>query len=405
MQAERTGPPRDVQYQNLMGLVGEHQAAPANGARVLRAARMRSIVNTHRLSEAYKERSRVAYVSDQFPTEIVFPFDVIPWNIESMAIMLAQTIDVNRVFQLTQEREVSRDICSFLRGPYGMMLADCYPSPDLVLTNDQPCEGLSKLMFLSARHYKAPVLGLHSPNTIDEDSITYLVRQLEQMMARMGEELGVEPGPDALLNAVRYSNEARDYYARSLRLLEAHKLPGISRELQEIFGMNYFGSKYNAQLCKALYEDALELVGGEPNKGKRILWIGQVPEESHELLRHIRQVVDVVFWAPLWEGNTLVLDEKRPLRSIAERAMLFHWNSERMEAELSRMCDAYSIEGFLIINVWGCRNMMGITPMFRDFAQVRKLKSLTLNTDLVDRNNYAFSHVKNRVDAFLELMQ
>jgi benzoyl-CoA reductase/2-hydroxyglutaryl-CoA dehydratase subunit BcrC/BadD/HgdB len=136
-----------------------------------------------------------------------------------------------------------------------------------------------------------------------------------------------------------------------------------------------------------------------------VLWIGQVPEESHELLLHMGQTVDIVYWAPLWEANTMMLDEDRPLRSMAERAILYHWNAEKIKTDISRICDAYAIEGLLIANVWGCRNMMGITPMLRDFAASRKLKYLTINIDLVDRNNYAFNHVKNRVDAFLELMQ
>ncbi len=396
---------RRLQYQNLLSLAGEQRPDGAGTGPSLRAARMRSIVNCHRLAEAYKEQSKVAYVSEQFPTEIVFAFGAIPWNIESMAIMLAQSVDVNRILQLTQEKEMSRDICSFLRGPYGMMLADSYPSPDIVLTNDQPCEGLSKVMFMSGKRYQAPVLGLHSPNTIDEDSLAYLVRQMEQMMSRMEAELGVDLGPDSLRSVVRYSNEARDYYCRTVRLLETHNLPGVSRELQEIFGMNYFGAKENVQICRALYEEALELVASERNNGKRVLWIGQVPEESHELLRHMGQAVDVVYWAPLWGANMGMLDEEKPLRSIAERTMLYHWNAERMRADIARICDAYAIEGFLIANVWGCRNMMGITPVFRDLATSRKLKYLTINTDLVDRNNYAFNHVKNRVDAFLELMQ
>jgi benzoyl-CoA reductase/2-hydroxyglutaryl-CoA dehydratase subunit BcrC/BadD/HgdB len=366
---------------------------------------MRSILNCHRLAEAYKEQSKVAYVSEQFPAEIVFAFGAIPWNIESMAIMLAQSVDVNRILQLTQEKEMSRDICSFLRGPFGMMLADCYPSPDIVLTNDQPCEGLSKVMFMSGKRYQAPVLGLHSPNTIDEDSVNYLVKQMEQMMSRMEEEFKVAVSQDSLQLAVKYSNQARSYYCKTLQLLQSHKLPGVSRELQEIFGMNYFGTKENAQICRALYEEALELVKGEPNKRKRVLWIGQVPEESHELLRCMSEEVDIVYWAPLWEANTVVLDEDQPLRSIAERTMLYHWNAGRMGAEIARLSDAYEIDGFLIANVWGCRNMMGLSPMFRDFARSKKLKYLTINIDLVDRNNYAFSQVKNRVDAFLELMQ
>jgi benzoyl-CoA reductase/2-hydroxyglutaryl-CoA dehydratase subunit BcrC/BadD/HgdB len=411
VQTETSGRERGVQYHNLLNLVGEIGNGAQSPGPSLKASRMRSIVNCHRLAEAYKEQSKVAYVSEQFPAEIVFAFGAIPWNIESMAIMLAQSADVNRILQLTQEKEMSRDICSFLRGPFGMMLADCYPTPDIVLTNDQPCEGLSKVMYMSGKRYQAPVLGLHSPNTIDDDSVTYLAKQMEQMMARMEEEFGMGLDPDALGCAVKYSNQARSYYCKTLQLLEAHRLPGVSRELQEIFGMNYFGAKENAQICRALYEESLEMAKQETtnieagSKGKRVLWIGQVPEESHELLRHMSEAVDIVFWAPLWEANTRMLDEGQPLRSIAERTMRYHWNAERMGAEIARMCEAYEIDGFLIANVWGCRNMMGLTPMFRDFGRSKKLKYLTINIDLVDRNNYAFSHVKNRVDAFLELMQ
>ena len=234
--------------------------------------------------------------------------------------------------------------------------------------------------------------------------MTYLVQQLEHMISRMEQEFEVDMSPDSLRLAAEYSNQARSYFGRVLELLQGHQLPGVSRELQEIFGMNCFGAKENVQICRALYEEASELVKGEANQGKRVLWIGQVPEESHELLRYVRQAVDLIFWAPLWEANMRMLDADRPLRDIAERAMLYHWNAERMAAEMARICEAYTIEGFLIVNVWGCRNMMGVSPVFRDIARSKKLKYLTINIDLVDRNNYSFSHVKNRVDGFLELM-
>ncbi len=406
MQEQRTGQERGVQYQNLLSLLGDPGQNEDTGPS-LKAGRMRSIVNSHRLSEAYKEKSKVAYVSEQFPSEIVFAFDAIPWNIESMAIMLAQSVDVNKVFQLTQERELSRDICSFLRGPFGMMLADCYPTPDIVLTNNQPCEGLSKLGFMSGKGYKIPALALHTPNTIDEDALTYLVKQIEHIMSQMKDKLAVEPGPDSLQSAYEHSNQAREYYCKTLQLLQGHKLPGVSRELQEIFGMNYFGTKANAQICKVLYEEAVELTGEEEtNKKKRVLWIGQVPEESHELLQRMSQVVDIVYWAPLWAGNSVMIDEDRPLRSIAERAILYHWSGERMSAEIARICENYEIEGFLVAYVWGCRNMMGVSPALRDLARSKGLGYLAIDIDLIDRsNNYTFNHIKNRVDAFLELMQ
>ena len=405
MRQEQIGRRREAQYQSLLRILGDHRRAAGGDGPTLRASQMRSIVNSYRLAEVYKRESKVAYVSEQFPTELCFAFGLMPWNIESMAIMLAQSLDVNRIFQMTQERHLSRDICSFLRGPFGMMLADCYPSPDVVLTNDQPCEGLAKLVYMSGKRYDAPALALHSPNLVDEDSIDYLVKQMEHMMSRLAEVLGVDGVAESLRRAVEHSNKARLYYRKTTDLLARHKLPRVSRELQEIFGMNYFGTPENARLCKVLYDEALELVGGPETTGRRVLWIGQVPEESHELLRHMDDVVDIVFWAPLWEANQMTLDEDRPLRSIAKRAMLYHWNAERMCSDITRICDDYGIEGFLIANVWGCRNMMGVSPMLRDLATAKNLKHLTINIDLVDRNNYAFNHVKNRVDAFLELMR
>lgn len=405
MEQETIGYDRGVQYQNLLRLIGEPGADAGHNGAPLRASRMRSIVNCHRLAEAYKQQSRVAFITEQFPTEIPFAFDILPWNIESMSTMLAQSLDVNRIFELTQERSFSRDICSFLRGPYGMMLANCYPQPNVVLTNDQPCEGLSKVIYWSGQRYNVPVLPLHTPNTIDEPSIAYVARQMKHVISEMERLFGRELDPNSLRTSVQRSNEAREYYTKTIRLLETHKLPGVSRELQEVFGMNYFGAKQNAHLCKVMYEEALELAKEEPRKGKRVLWIGQVPEESHELLQHMNQVVDIVYWAPLWEANSVILDEDDPLGSMARRAILYHWNAERMGPDIERMCDAFGIEGFLMASVWGCRNMMGLTPMMRDIAVSRKLKYLTINVDLIDRNNYAFTHIKNRVDAFLELMQ
>jgi benzoyl-CoA reductase/2-hydroxyglutaryl-CoA dehydratase subunit BcrC/BadD/HgdB len=404
MQQQTIGEERREQYQQLLNLLGEQPADAGGSAPSLRATRMRSIINTHRLAGAYNEDSRVAYVSEQFPTELVFAFDAIPWNIESMAILLAQSLDVNRIFQLTQEREISRDICSFLRGPYGMILENCYPTPDVVLTHNQPCEGLAKLEWISGKGHKAPVLSLHAPHTIDEDSLAYLIKQIQSMLSQIGEVLGVPYDPGALRAVVELSNQARAYYCKTAHLLKSHRLPGVSRELQEIFGMNYFGSRGNAQVCKVLYEEAVQLIGTQADARRRVLWIGQVPEEAHELLQHLRQAVEVVFWAPLWEANMLSLDEDRPLHSIAERAILYHWKAEQMRTETLQICDDYAIEGLVIANVWGCRNMMGISPIFRDLAASKKLKHLTLNVDLVDRNNYAANHIKNRVDAFLELM-
>lgn len=404
MEQETITRQRSFQYQNLLHLIGQQRPGTQHDGPVLATARMRSIVNCHRLSEAYKEDAKVAYVSEQFPTEIAFAAGLIPWNIESMAAMLAQSMDVDRIFQLTQERELSRDICSFLRGPFGMMLAECYPRPDMVLSNDQPCEGLLKTIFMSGKRYDVPVFALHTPNLLDEDALDYLEQQLELLFFRVCDALGGDMNFDRLRGVIELSNQAREYYCKAAQLLETHKLPGVARELLEIFGMNFFGIRENVEICKSLYEEAQLLAQEDTPKLKRVLWIGQAPGESEDLLSHMGRFVDVIFWAPLWDANLMPLDPDKPFRGIAERAIRYHWNSERMEADIDRISDAYGIDGLLIANTWGCRNMMGVSPMLRDLAERKNIKYLTISIDPVDRNNYVFTHIKNRVDAFLETL-
>lgn len=269
MDRESIAQQRATQYENMLHLIGRQRAPTEEAASLLATTRMRSIVNCYRIAEAYKGGSKVAYVSEQFPTEVVFAAGALPWNIESMSNMLAQSLDIDHVFRLTQERELSRDICSFLRGPFGMMLAECYPRPDVVLTNDQPCEGLLKTIFMAGKRYGTPTFALHTPNLLDNDALDYLVQQIETMLTRIAEVFQAELDSECLRSSVRNSNRARVYYRKAARLLERHALPGVARELLEIFGMNYFGAPENVELCKSLSEEAAVLAetGGPSARG------------------------------------------------------------------------------------------------------------------------------------------
>jgi benzoyl-CoA reductase/2-hydroxyglutaryl-CoA dehydratase subunit BcrC/BadD/HgdB len=397
---------RDVQYKNMMEAIGRNASKPVVENIPLKSTRMRSIINSHRLAGAYKSNSKVAYIGEQFPTEIIFAFDYIAWNIESMGILFSQSGDVNEFFNLTQENSISRDICSFLRGPFGLMLANCYPTPDIIVANDQPCDCLGKLKFMASKFYETPFYKLNTPNNINDDSISYLVNQFKRLLGQIESTSGIDFEEDNFRSVVMYSNKARDYYCKIVQLHRKYNLPGISRELHEIFGMNCFGLKETVQLCKSLYSEALEMSNNPDysKKEKRVLWVGQIPEDSHELLQLLEKEVEIIYWAPLWEANLMMLDDDEPLKSIARRAILYHWHLERMREDTIDICEKFEIEGIVLANMWGCRNMMGISPMMREMAATKDIKCLTINIDIIDRNNYSFTNVKNRIDAFLEIL-
>lgn len=396
---------RELQYRNMMDAINIYNAGIQKDKSSLKTTKMRSLMNAYRLSEAYKNNTKVAYVGEQFPNEIVLAFNLNAWNIESMAILFSQSINTDRFFNLTQENNLSRDICSFLRGPFGVMLSNSYPTPDIALANDQPCDCLAKLVNMASKIYGCPFYTLNTPNYINEDALLYLVNQMKYLISEIESKLNIKFEQEQFNKVIAYSNEARSYYCKIVELHRRATLPGVSRELLEVFGMNYFGVKETVQICKTLYQEALEMSKQSENtKKKRVLWVGQVPEGSHDLLDYLDDFVEVVFWPSLWESNLMILDPEEPLKSIAHRAILYHWNSERMRINIEDICKKFEIEGIIICNIWGCRNNLGLSSMIREFSREQNLKCLTLGLDLMDRNNYSFAYVKNRVDAFLEII-
>lgn len=397
---------RKEQYENMLDIIKKYNYSSEDSDKILKSKRMRSIINSYRLAEAYKGNTKVAYVGEQYPTEIVYAFNVMAWNIESMSILIGQSINIDEYFLLTEENHLSRDICSFLRAPFGMMKANCYPKPDIVLSNDQPCDCLAKLGYIASENYNSPFISLNTPNTITDESVEYLVNQIKSTIYDIEEKLGIVFDEDNFMKTIKYSNEAKSYYRKTIELLKTETLPGIPRELHEIFGMNTFGLKETVNVCKVLYEEAIEMHNNNKknNNKKRVLWIGQVPEGFHELIVYLDNEVEIIYSTTMWEGVLMDLDVVDPIKSIAKRAILFHWHSQRMKDNAIKICDEYDISGIIISNIWGCRNMLGISSVIREVVNEKKLKCLTINLDLIDRNNYAFNHVKNRIDAFLEIL-
>ncbi|AIQ13249.1 2-hydroxyacyl-CoA dehydratase family protein [Paenibacillus durus] len=397
---------RKSQHRNMTEVLEACRIQDLSSTTHLKASRIRSLLNAYRLSKAYEPDSKVAYVVEQFPNELVYALGMIPWNIESMAILLAQYGSADSFINLTQQNHVSRDICSFLRGSFGVIMANCYPNPDIVLANDQPCDCLSKLANVASKYYRSPFFSITTPTELNDDTLDYLAEQQRILVKDMAAALDMEFHESEIDRVVRQSNEAREYYCKTADLLRDHRLPGVSRELLEIFSMNAFGLPENVQLCKTLYQEALEMSNKPDSKksGKRVLWAGQAPDGSHEIMRYMEEEVEVIFWAPLWSSNIMKLDPDDPYRSIARRAIEYHWHMERLQANLAEVCDSYGIDGIVISNAWGCRNMLALSPMMREVCGEKKIKYLTINVDFIDRNNYAFNHVKNRIDAFLEIL-
>lgn len=401
---------KSVQYRKVLKLLHTYSIGTKGMgdplAPPLKSRQVRNLLNVHRIIEAYKPGKKVAFVGEQFPGEILLSMGIIPWNIESMNILLANTLEgYGEILMISQENSLTRDICSFLRGPYGMMMANYYPTPNLVVSSDQPCHPLAKLGNIASKLYECPYYMLNVPTEITNDAITYVVKQFREVIELAEHTFGVSFDQERFTEIIRHTNKTIEFMEKTNDLLKKYRIPYISREIHEIFGMNYFGLKENADLCEGLYEDALELVkSGQIEEKKRIMWIGQNLPETHELIRYLDEQVNIIYWAPLWEGTYVHVGEEKPLEDIALRAILYHWHDQRFRIQLKDLLRDYAVDGIILANVWGCRNMMGIGPSLKTEASGVGVKSITINIDAIDKNNFSFINLKNRIDAFLEIL-
>jgi benzoyl-CoA reductase/2-hydroxyglutaryl-CoA dehydratase subunit BcrC/BadD/HgdB len=397
---------RETQYRNMREAVNDYNANSFSQSHCLRASRKRALVNAYYIMEAYKSNSKVAYAGEQFPNEILYAFKLVSLNIESMAALTARSSCIEQFLILAEENNLLRDICSNIRSSYGIALANCYPSPDIIFVNNHPCDGLAKAAYMIGKLHDCSYILLDTPNYINDDSISYLVNQMKNVMNKIADVLNIEYDENEFQKVIKYSNEAKDYYSKIIKLCENCNMPSVSRELYEIFCSNPWGLKEAVDICKTLYEEALEISQKVKNnvKGKRVLWIGQLPNHTFELIEHMEKEVEIIYWGALMSSNELLLDPNEPLISIAQRSIMYMWNSFRLQENIADICARFEISGVVTINAWGCRNLQGLNQSIRQFSIDNDLKYLTLDADYMDKSNYAFSHVKNRIDAFLEIM-
>ncbi|WP_150275294.1 2-hydroxyacyl-CoA dehydratase subunit D [Paenibacillus tepidiphilus] len=371
-----------------------------------KTARYRSLFNAYYITECFKEQTKVAYVGEVFPNELLFAFGFISLNFESISTLFSQSEAIDMCLRLTEENYLPRDLCSSVRAAYGAALANCLPRPDMIIINNHLCDGLSKLGFQFSKIYDTVYSTFNVPLQETDESVAYLAEQFQHVLQEIEQATGMAYDDARFRQVIALSNEAKDYFLKTIDIAKKVHIPGLQRELYEIMAVNCWGMKEMVKICRTLYDETQEkLAAGETApRMKRMLWVGLAPDQSHEMVQYLEHKIELVYWTTYWEGNLMLLDSGQTLETMARRSISYLWNSVRMREQTAYVCDENEIDCIILVNTWGCRNMMGLGQAVREMALLKKIKFLSVDVDIRDKNNYSFSQVKNRIDAFLEIL-
>lgn len=403
---------RKIQFRNLCELLKNSREKQASPFVTLHATKLRSTLTGKLFRKAYQKDSVVAWRSSFVPTEMLFALDTIPFPPESVISMFANSHLTDDILKIAEDYNHSRDTCSFLRGVAGSVINDYMPLPDFLIATSLYCHGSAQVFRSISKKFNKPFYYIDVPFHCDRPyAIDYVAKQIEDIMQKMAKATGKNLDIDKLKEAIRYSNEARNYFLKVNELRKSKPTPMLGGEAIDyaIMLSHMFGCKEMAEVCKTLYEELNERVKngvGSLDKEKyRILWRQLRPYYSNEIFDYLErkhkaavvfEEVNFIHWPEM--------DIKEPFKSLAVRLLSnppIDFSKKWLKVSIGFVND-YDVDGVIEFAHWGCRFLTANTQIVKDVLQNKPV--LVIDGDCIDRRDYSDAQIKTRIDAFIEIL-
>ena len=368
-----------------------------------------------KLKAALQREGLVVWGNVFAPFEMFYGLDVVPCHPETLAALAAKIGFSREAITCAEACGYSSDVCSFYRCAAGLDIEGLLPRPDMIVSTSYLCDGAVKFFHNISKLYGCEYYLLDVPYHNTERARKYLASQLKELASVISEKQGKLLDLDKLVEALRLSNEAREYVLGINELRRAIPCPlSGSDALSYILDMQFFGfgSKAGVKFFKTLYEELKARVesgqGVVENEKHRLLWLHQIrPYYPNEIISHLEEMdasvcfgeVNHVYWEPL--------DLDNPFESLAAK-MLSNPSGGQLEHRSSlalTLVDRYEIDGVIHFSHWGCRQSCGGEYVIRDLMRKKGIPTLILNGDGADSRNYSEEQTKIRLDAFLEMLE
>lgn len=337
----------------------------------------------------------------------------------------------------------SPDVCSYVKADVGLMLNDMQhpsgtrmPQPDLAIASSL-CNVYIKWAEIWERHFGTPAFVLDIPGKRFASwqplpgsgqyaaDARWVRGQLLDLIARCERITGKRFDPDRLAEVETYVNEMISLWVEILQLNQNRPAPYNSM----LDGLTYIGvlNAWRGTPEGVAYMRLLrDEVAGKVARGE-----GRVAHERFRLIFsgtpcyvNLRRLVELfeqrggVFAASDYltyaagglDSTGLFYDTSRPLDSLAEVTTLAsqlglsnHFFSHHF---LAQQVKDYAAAGIVYHGIKSCRTVATSMADNREYVTTRYgLPTLYIESDLIDSRYWSDAQIKNRVDAFFEVLE
>ncbi|MDI6830294.1 MAG: 2-hydroxyacyl-CoA dehydratase family protein [Actinomycetota bacterium] len=371
-------------------------------------------------TEAFTSDRPKAWVTSGAPVELLLAADVIPIFPENYGAMIGAQRLGGDLCSAAGDLGFDDCVCSYARctiastergeGPLGAL-----PAPDLLLACNNGCGTMFKWYEVLSRRFGVPLLFFDTPYCDGEPTPRdreYLVRQLERILAELGDILGREVDRDRLWETLRLSSDTARLWSEIQELRKARPCPLNSPDM--FLHMALIVTLRGTETAYRYYQEMLAQVRERVEAG-----IGAVEDERYRLLwdhippwyalrdffgfcAELGACFAVDTYTNVWQGE---FDPDRPLESLAEcyqRVMPNLRLPWRAAMYVDYIRD-YAIDGFVIHSNHSCKSYcLGEYEIARRVTAETGVRGVILEADMVDPKFYSESQVKQMMAAFLE---
>jgi benzoyl-CoA reductase subunit B len=337
----------------------------------------------------------------------------------------------------------SPDVCSYVKADVGLMLSDMehpsgtrMPKPDLAIASSM-CNVYIKWAEIWERHFGTPAFVLDIPGkrfaswqpipgtAQYEADRRWVQGQLEDLIARCEQITGTRFDPDRLAEVEARVNEMVQLWVEILAFNQQRPAPYNSM----LDGLTYIGvlnawrgTREGVEYMRLLRDE----VAGRAARGE-----GRIADERFRLIFsgtpcyvNMRRLVELfeahggVFAASDYltyaagglDSSGLFYDPSRPLESLAEvttRASQIGLSNHFFSHHtLAQQVKEYGADGIVYHGIKSCRTVSTSMADNREFVTTRYgLPTLYIESDLIDPRYWSDAQIKNRVDAFFEVLE
>ncbi len=375
------------------------------------------------LLNARENGKGIAWVSFCFVPEIFWAMDLIPVPMEATFGILSGMPKGIMEYLDISERFVPDHICAANKGMIGAAVTGDIIRPDVIVHASQPCDsGISSYTNV-AEYMGVPYFCVDTPYWQDEATFEYLGEEMERLVAFLEETTGRKMDFDRLREAVKYSNQAHEYYLKinELRKLKPSPLPGALLGHNAGSFLAMAGTPELVDYCRAQYEYALARVArGEaqvPDEKLRLAWVYVAVMHYPGLFDWLEKEHKAVVVMDMLAHyiNTPVEDLSTPkklYRGLAEklanmpmaresRGPLAYYAEAVMDVCRDYNCDAAVFSGHM-----ACKHGWAVIKLIKDRVQEELgIPMMVFDLDCFDPRVTSHETVRGKLNDFLSMVK